>query len=153
MSEWTLRGTTELSATRWPDLPSQFAGWRAAWADLDGMHVDVPLPSELPVTTHLWGWTSGGWLRVRVDGNRWWGGVLFHGDPIDSALWRAQPTPVEVRIDRIRSWATAQSKVDGRVQQMRIASGTVPPTMVQLTPVSARTAAYIGAPDTIASST
>ena len=145
-----LRTTTERAAYQWPDLVAALTGWRAAWADLDGMHVDVALPANLPLTSHLWAWTTGGWLRARVDGPRWWASALLDGsNPVPCELWRPRndspdiDTPVEVTVDRIRSWSV---ETEGRVAQMRIAAGTVPATMWQLVPVAARTAVYVGGP-------
>jgi hypothetical protein len=147
MTGWTIRGTTELAANRWPELIALPGDWRAAWADLDGMHINVAPPATLPVTTHLWAWTVGGWLRVRVDGNRWWASALLHTAGIDSSLWLALSEPIDVAVDSIRSW----SPTDGRVAQMRIAAGTITPTMWQLVPIAERTAVYIGAPNTFVS--
>lgn len=144
MTTWNLQGTTELTSAGWPDLVHLLAGWRAAWVDLDGMHIDVDLPTALPITSHLWAWTSGGWLRVRVDGDRWWAGALFRGEAPGSGLWGAKPDTVEdVTVHLIRSW----SPTEGRTAQRRLAAGAVPPTMRQLVPVRARPAVYIGSSD------
>lgn len=142
MTSWTLQGTAQLSPERWPELVTDLAGWHAAWADLDGFHLTDALPDELPLTSHLWAWTGNGWLRVRADGDSWWASALFRGALTPSALWRAEPEVVDVvTADRIRSWALS----DGRVAQMRLTPGTtVPEEMIQLVPVRAQAAVYIG---------
>jgi hypothetical protein len=135
---WTLHGTGERSARDWPELLSGLAGWRAAWADLDGFHLAVPLPDALPVTSHLWAWTAGGWLRVRVDGGHWWGSALLHGSGVDPSIWAVEVEQVaEIMVERVWSWAAD----DGRVAQLRPRGLDVPEQMV---PVGPQPAVYIG---------
>ena len=40
------------------------------WCDLDGAHIGEPLPELPPIATHLWGWASAEWVRLRLDGDR-----------------------------------------------------------------------------------
>lgn len=40
------------------------------WSDLDGAHIGEPLPELPPIATHLWGWASAEWVRLRLDGDR-----------------------------------------------------------------------------------
>ena len=141
MSRWILRPTMERPAADWPDMVHTLNGWKAAWVDLEGVHIDVSPPSDLPITSHLWAWTTSAWVRIRIDGDRWAGSGLFRGTGHpDSAAWRGSKDVDHVMTDLIRSWAPD----DGRVAQRRISEGEVPAQMHQLVPVQAKTAVYVG---------
>ena len=54
----------------WSDAQELLEGFRAAWSDLDGWHVDNgALPDRVPVATHVWAWDTGSdrWARLRID--------------------------------------------------------------------------------------
>jgi hypothetical protein len=145
MTIWTLHGTIRRGPDAWTELAALLADWHAAWADLDGMHVQQPMPSTLPVTSHLWAWTPGTWFRARVDGDAWWGSVL------STRAWGPGPLfpdntrdEVDVVIDRIRSWAPD----DGRIQQKQLVGDQVPESMWQFTTIGPRPVAFIGAEPT-----
>jgi len=144
---WHLHGTTELDADRWPELVADLGDWHAAWVDLDGVHVTETMPAQLPLTSHVWGWTHGGWLRVRADADRWWASILLRDEASKSAFWqKSHETVPTVIVDRITSWPAG----DLRVAQLRRAPGTtIPGRMLQLVPVRPRPAAFIGAVDTL----
>lgn len=140
MSGWELRGRPESAVADWPAMAEYLADWRAAWADLDGLHIDAPAPRTLPTTSHLWAWTTSAWVRVRIDGDRWIGGGLFRGTHPEAEVWTAPRENVDVVTDVICSWA----KDDGRVLQLRLAEGDIPPRMQQLVPIGPNPAVYIG---------
>lgn len=145
MTHWTLQGSAPCTAQRWPELVDDLQGWQAAWADLAGMHITSALPADPPVGTHLWAWHDNAFARIRIDGATWWASVLHRATPRPQTLWQADPEHIpHLIVDRIRSW----SPTDGRVAQMRLASGTlIPDEMVQLVPIRARPVAYIATPD------
>lgn len=69
-------GTVEpLGWTRWAELRGRLDGTTCAWTDLDGLHIAAP-PREAPITTHLWAWRPGWWLRARIDADRAVAGIL-----------------------------------------------------------------------------
>ena len=78
----------------WPEVRAELAGYTCAWVDRYGLRV-AESPAEPPVSTHLWGWSEGRYVRVRVDGNEAYVGVLHETEPADGVR-----EPVSVRICR-----------------------------------------------------
>ena len=75
MTNWTLHGSGRNDHDQWQRLHQHTHDWTAAWADNEGFHLE-PMPTEAPNATHLWAWTTGSWLRVRLDVPHWWAAML-----------------------------------------------------------------------------
>lgn len=75
--DWTF---VELGAMPWTEARERLAGRTCAWLDFDGFRVGEP-PAEAPITTCLWGWSDGWYLRARLDEDRAYLGALRPGTP------------------------------------------------------------------------
>lgn len=75
---WNLHGSGRRNHSSWEHLHATTRNWTAAWADIDGFHLNH-LPDQPPVATHLWAWTTNTWLRVRIDDSHWWAALLTLG--------------------------------------------------------------------------
>jgi hypothetical protein len=139
---WNLYGSTRHSHDGWSQLHDFAHDWTAAWADNDGFHLD-PMPGTVPLATHLWAWTTGRWLRVRIDTPYWWAALLTVGPSVDLPWQRKEIE--KPRIDASLHW----SKKDGRVQQYRGSDGVLDGKAVQLIVNRPTTAPFIGWPDSL----
>lgn len=148
MIEYTLNlyGTTRRSAKAWRYLLESLpAGMTAAWADLTGFHVTAGLPKELPRTTHLWAWTAGTWLRLRVDHPHWWAAMLSADSTGHGNTWTAGPEEVTVHVHPLLPWVIP----DKRIAQHRITSpDTLALPMIEFVPLRRTTASFVGAEET-----
>lgn len=140
---WTLHGSGERPADEFIEVHQHTHDWTAAWADTTGFHIG-PVPAEPPVTTHLWAWTTGAWLRVRVDGHHWWAAILTTGD--HDLAW---PPPTVVgcpTITRILNW----NPQDQRIRHDEDHSATFPDRRAfQLTPHRRTPVPFIGTEESL----
>lgn len=135
---WTLYGSGERHADDWPEVHRHTHDWTAAWADITGFHIG-PVPTESPVTTHLWAWTTGAWLRVRVDGHHWWAAILTTGD--HDLSWTPRTLVSYPAITRILNW----DPHDQRIRYDEDLSATFPNRVAfQLTPHQRTPVMFIG---------
>jgi hypothetical protein len=144
---WTLRGTGRRHANQWPSLATAMPTAEAAWADLTGFHIHDALPTQPPTATHLWAWTRGSWLRVRIDNAHWWAAHLTtepnDGDP---ALWLHVEKPDAVDHNEVLHWAPTA----GEVAQRRLSPAeALSRPMIELTPLRASTGTFLGSTDTL----
>ncbi|SDQ35302.1 hypothetical protein [Actinopolyspora saharensis] len=141
---WTLHGSTRRDHDEWKHLHELTHGWTAAWADNHGFHLDA-VPAEPPATTHLWAWTTGRWLRARIDAPHWWAVVLAVGDTTIEPSWRREVTDLP-EVSPVLHWAAT----DGRIRQYRGADGVLDQdTHIQLVPHRRTTAPFIGTRDSL----
>ncbi len=105
---------TTLSLDVWSDLDALgMDEW--IWSDTEGagVHRATSLPPKPPAgATHLWGWTTGRWVRLRVDSDLQGGlagALLSESRPADSAA-------VETVIDLLRTeiWPASAGQVSVR---------------------------------------
>lgn len=144
-TDWTLHGSGRRHRDTWAHLHETTRGWTAAWADHHGFHLDT-MPAEIPATTHLWAWTTGRWLRVRIDTPHWWAAVLTPDDIGTGESWT--PKNVETpQIHPVLHW----NHEDKRVQQSRRRGiGDVfDHDAIQLIPLRPSTAAFLGSRDSL----
>lgn len=142
---WTLHATGPRPLGDWPHLTT--TAMHAAWADTLGFHITEALPDTPPHTTHLWAWTTGCWLRVRVDHPHWWAAALTHDTTPTGTAWRPDPERLpSTTIHPILHWPPGAGE---------IAQRTLTPTgilttyrMIALTPLRANTATFYGTTDT-----
>lgn len=137
-----LEGTGMRTADRWPDLVTALPGLTAAWADLDGFHMDAP-PIDLPITTHMWCWREDLWVRLRVDGARWVGAVLHGGRAtlLNGLRAHQHKDGLTADVTTLIPWSPQD-----RIGPQR--NPAVLRSMDQLVPRLPRTAAFIGEPST-----
>jgi hypothetical protein len=69
---WTLHGFGSLP---WAEVQAVCAGMTCAWADYDGFQ-EGDCPTQRPPYSHVWGWSPGRFVRVRVDGEQGVVGLL-----------------------------------------------------------------------------
>lgn len=135
---WTLHGSGRRSHDTWHELHQITHGWTAAWADTTGFHLE-PMPTEPPLATHLWAWTTEKWLRVRLDTPHWWAGILTPTpDEIDSS-WNRE-TIEKPDISDVLHW----NNDDGRIQHFRDTHGILDQDFIQLVPLRHTTAPFLG---------
>ncbi|MCP2170352.1 hypothetical protein [Goodfellowiella coeruleoviolacea] len=72
MSLWKLDA---LGRRPWAAVRQELAGCTCVWLDLDGLNLGEA-PVEAPIATHLWGWADGRYVRVRLDDDHAYVGVL-----------------------------------------------------------------------------
>jgi hypothetical protein len=146
--QWTLLGSGRRANTDWVALGEALPDVTAAWADLDGFHISS-LPPTAPLSTHLWAWAPGLWLRVRLDQPHWWAALLRASAPTTACtLWQQQTLP-DVAIEPILHWPPSA----GQIAQRRISPEHALATfqMAQLTPLLPGTATFLGTADTLSS--
>lgn len=139
---WALRGSGRRTRDSWDHLHAITREWTAAWAGIDGFHLDR-LPDQPPLTTHLWAWTTNAWLRVRIDGPHWWAALLTCGSSEEDELWTA-PEPIEEpAITSLRHWPSAERQA----MQYHGDEGVldVHDRFKQLVPLRRTTGVFIGA--------
>ncbi|HEY9390503.1 MAG TPA: hypothetical protein VIR27_12170 [Mycobacteriales bacterium] len=90
MNTWWLQARGRLP---WVRVRAELAGYTCAWVDRYGLRVGEP-PAEPPVSTHLWGWSEGRYVRVRVNGNDAYVGVLHETQPAEGVV---EPVSVQER--------------------------------------------------------
>ncbi|MBA8825284.1 hypothetical protein FHX42_002635 [Saccharopolyspora lacisalsi] len=140
MSAWTLRGTGRRDADTWNQLHAVTESWTAAWADVEGFHLET-MPATPPVTTHVWAWSTGRWLRVRIDGAHWWAALLANNNEQEDDLWTTSESIAEPSITPLRHWMPDE----GQVKQYRGSDNVLGEhSMIQITPLRRTTAAFLG---------
>ncbi|WP_017975261.1 hypothetical protein [Actinopolyspora halophila] len=153
---WTLYGSQRRSSRdSWEQLHRLTQNWTAAWADNNGFHL-TDMPAETPVTTQLWAWTTGAWLRVRLDPPHWWAALLSCADNgIESCLdndpdiaWCREHVE-QPRITSVLHW----NSTDKRIQQLRSTNAALlDHDTVQLVPLRSThptTATFIGSRESL----
>ena len=112
MTTWTLYGSGQRKITGWDALYELTHDWTAAWADNDGFHWEA-MPVGAPNATHLWAWTAGCWLRVRLDPPNWWASILS-ADPLDpDPKWSATKEVPQPRVSTVLHWTKDDQRVPG----------------------------------------
>ncbi|WP_433678311.1 hypothetical protein [Nocardia sp. CA-119907] len=141
---WTLHATGRQTPSTWPQLAATTT--HAAWADTDGFHITPALPDTPPATTHLWAWTTGCWIRARIDHTDWWAAALTHNATPTGPLWAKSEALQHVTIQPILHWPPGA----GEVQQRHLtpADALTSYRMIQLAPTRATTATFLGTLDT-----
>ena len=145
MSTWTLHGSGRRDRDTWDRLHEITREWTAAWAGVDGFHINR-LPDQPPVTTHLWAWAPNTWLRVRIDGPHWWGALLTCGGSVNSGLWQDVEAVDKPTITGLRHWQSDE----GQAKQFRPAEDNVQDVLdahdqfLQLVPLRHTTGTFIG---------
>lgn len=140
---WILHGSKRQHHDTWSRLYEITKDWTAAWADNNGFHLET-MPAAPTVTTHLWAWTAGRWLRTRIDPPHWWAAMLTAGEPPTGLSWKAE-TIQTPRINTILHWAPKE----GRIQQYRGSKGVLDLSAIQLLVNRTTTAAFIGLPESL----
>jgi hypothetical protein len=74
----------------WPRVRELIGAQDCAWADLDGFQLG-PAPDTAPPYSHLWSWSPGRWVRVRIDGAHGIVGILSPTGPGDDVEVHLQP--------------------------------------------------------------
>jgi hypothetical protein len=137
---WNLLGSNRREPDEWALLYQRAQSWSAAWADVEGFHLET-MPPQPPVTTHLWAWTSRHWLRVRIDGRHWWAALLTAGTPdIRNDLWGEPESVAPPSVSPIRHWANEREAKQYRgTDEIRHRND-----FIQLTPLRRTTAPFVG---------
>lgn len=84
----------------WADAAMILPTMSWMWADLGGWQTTEVLPATPPVATHVWGFSSDAWVRLRLDGHDVTGAQLtLHdgdgdGDRLLPAVLGSQVWPV-----------------------------------------------------------
>lgn len=143
---WTMLGTGRRTADDWAALVAALPAMTAAWADLAGFHIDV-VPATAPPTSHLWAWSPGTWLRVRVDQPFWWAALLTTRPGIaNHDLWVTTEEPLTVDQREVIHWPPDA----GEVAQRRVSpADALTLRMVELVPLRATTATFLGSRDSV----
>lgn len=139
-------GTGRHDVANWPVLMAALQTMTAAWADLTGFHVD-DVPAAAPQTSHLWAWSPGNWLRVRIDQPNWWAALLTT-DPsaADPDLWVTTEDGLTVDHHEVIHWAPDM----GKIAQRRVTPvDALSLRMIELVPLRASTATFLGTHDGI----
>ena len=123
MTSWTL---TTVGRMPWTQARQVLASYTCAWLDLDGMNIGTP-PVEPPITTCLWGWSDGSYIRVRFDDDTAYVGTLRPGDPNEGT---DLPVRVTIRATTTRL-GTADPELDPRRFELLEIPGTAPVTFVR----------------------
>ncbi len=119
----------------WADISSLLTGCTCTWADLDGFHAGPP-PAEAPLATHLWAWSPGRLLRIRVDGSDGITAELHLTDP-------GQGEPVQVTERDTAAWPPREGRVSvddkwrGRAIRIYEVAGLMPLEFARLAEASA----------------
>ncbi|SDO90673.1 hypothetical protein SAMN04487905_10192 [Actinopolyspora xinjiangensis] len=153
-TSWTLHGSgrRRLDDDGWAELHRMTEDWTAAWSDNNGFHLET-MPERAPVSTQLWAWTPGKWLRVRLDPPHWWAALLCcgaeqdDGDDLVEEPWTTDEVE-RPRIDRVLHW----NGNDKRIQQLRSPKERLlEHEIVRLIPLRSRptTATFIGGRDSL----
>ena len=143
---WTMLGTGRRTANDWAALVTALPTMIAAWADPTGFHIDV-VPASAPPSSHLWAWSPGTWLRVRVDQPHWWAALLTtEPHNADHDLWVTTEKSLTVNHHEVIHWPPEA----GEVAQRRLSpSEALTLRMVELVPLRATTATFLGSLDSL----
>ncbi|MBE9375297.1 hypothetical protein IQ251_12665 [Saccharopolyspora sp. HNM0983] len=109
MTDWILFGSGRRAHDDWADLHALTSDWTAAWADNTGFHWEA-MPVGAPNATHLWAWTTGRWLRARLDVPHWWA-ALLSTDPLDTGPGWTPTSVAPPRVDTVLHWQKGDSRV------------------------------------------
>lgn len=114
----------------WLEILPLLADCTCLWADLDGIHAATP-PAGPPLSTHLWAWESGRFLRIRVDGTDGIAAELRLSGP-------GQGEPVTVTERAAATWFAGDGRVSaddqwrGRAVRILEVTGLMPLEFVSL---------------------
>jgi hypothetical protein len=127
---WTLHG---LGSLQWPEVARLCTGMTCAWADYDGFH-EGACPDAAPPYSHVWGWATGRYIRVRVDGEHGVVGVLVDDTATDvsvrAALEASQAMPPEEDVEIAVTVATNVTSEYGAGTTLLRVIGPLPLTFV-----------------------
>ncbi|GAB1512566.1 hypothetical protein [Actinophytocola sp. KF-1] len=143
---WTMLGTGRRDVANWPALVAALPTMTAAWADLTGFHLD-DLPAATPPASHLWAWSPGTWLRVRIDQPNWWAALLIpEPSDADPDLWATTEDGLTVDHRKVIHWSPDM----GEVAQRRVTpENALDRQMIELVPLRPSTATFLGPHDSV----
>jgi hypothetical protein len=100
---WTLLG---LGWQPWTRVVELCDGLTCSWGDYTGFHTG-DCPPTAPPYSHVWGWSSDRFVRVRVDGDQGIVGLLTR---TDADTWRPADVDEPVSIDISRAFSASKNR-------------------------------------------